>query len=92
MPCQEVGLWARARRLGWKILETTGVGSVLAKRRRGAFLGLPLGSWLQPPLSGHHPAPSPGTLQPGPGRRDPGALAAHDTYSFRIWRAVASPR
>lgn len=36
------------------------------------------------------PTPSPWAPRPGLGRRDPGALAAHDTYSFRIWRAVAS--
>lgn len=91
MTFQEVGLWARVERLEQKILETTGVGPGLEKRRLRAFFCLPSWPRLQLPPLDTTPPPGPRTPRPGPGRRDLGAFTAHDTYGFRIWRADASP-
>lgn len=77
-------------RPGQKVLETTEVGQGM-KRRRRAFLCLPSSSGLQPPSRAPACPPAPRQRWPGLGRRDLGALAAHDTYGFRIWRADGSP-
>lgn len=53
------GLVSKGGEVGHKILEPTGVGPMLEKRRLWAFLGLPSLSWLQRPPPGHPPPPGP---------------------------------
>lgn len=78
-------------RLGQKVLETTEVGQGM--KRRPPSLPLPpqlVGAAAL--LPGPTLSPGPQTRPwPGPGQRDLGAVAAHDTYGFRIWRADGSP-